>query len=794
MRILVGALLAILTLAALAPAGEERPSSIVGTVTHHGEGTKAEVTVHRLGGTEIQDQRVPELEEAIVRTVSTDEAGHFDVADLASGFYTLVARKETALAGDAVVCLYAGARSEATIALEPARTLSGVVTWTDGRPVEGIARFRMQMNTGGTSSGPYDPWWDAIPLSLPGPAFETPLVDGTFRIALPARSTSVTIDTPDGFRILGRGGWSTNEDKMTVAWTVSVPEATVAGRVVNEAGTAVPGATVRATHHEQDRAPVQTVATSGPDGRFALRVVSTPADVWITAEGHARKHDAAFEGGDLALARHSSAVVEGRVVRSGKPVRGAIVHVVPTSRMAREWWADARFTRSDADGRYRIADVPAVPAAVFVRGGRFASVDLASVRARGSNPFGIDLAAGEVATRILDVEPALGLLGRVVDHEDRAVVGATILALGVTDVQGQAGFQNRLAVRAHVGPFVATTDADGRFAYHDLVPGHLLAMRVDAPGMPQLRVVLRPGADSALSELRFARPRTLTVRLVEAKTGSAVPEAWVHLATFGESRRTDADGIARFGPLGDGAMSLQVRAEGFVPVTAMGVDGSTDGPGPFDVTVTLERGLTITGRVLDEDGTPLGGAHVSALHRTDRRSGLHAHTTTDTQGEFTLQGLFAGTWDLRAEVIASRRRNRRQAEAEAEAGATDVTLRFDKTPADSRVFTIRVTDPDGNPIPSARARLVGFRGSSPRGAVRDGVARLDAEAIDPREFEEGHVYAYVSGAQKNNAGERPPPWASASTVPSAWTSERSPWCSRPSGRSRDAFWTRRASP
>ncbi|MGH9360970.1 MAG: carboxypeptidase regulatory-like domain-containing protein, partial [Thermoanaerobaculia bacterium] len=131
--------------------------------------------------------------------------------------------------------------------------------------------------------------------------------------------------------------------------------------------------------------------------------------------------------------------------------------------------------------------------------------------------------------------------------------------------------------------------------------------------------------------------------------------------------------------------------------------------------LTLSRGGVVRGRVVDEKGSPLAGAGVSASRARgqgaaeeeevgyyfgDPRS---ASATSDRDGNYSLPRLEAGLYTLRAQLRgrASAQRDGVQLVEERATEAIDFTL------GEGETLAGRVVDSDGSPIAGARVRAYG---------------------------------------------------------------------------------------
>ncbi|HEY0788113.1 MAG TPA: carboxypeptidase regulatory-like domain-containing protein, partial [Thermoanaerobaculia bacterium] len=110
------------------------------------------------------------------------------------------------------------------------------------------------------------------------------------------------------------------------------------------------------------------------------------------------------------------------------------------------------------------------------------------------------------------------------------------------------------------------------------------------------------------------------------------------------------DGSFELANVPAGPAELVAEAAGYVPGTANVV--VEEGKATDEVTILLEAGTRISGRVTSPEGTPVSGASVSLVQDEDevipqvtRRS---MTATTDANGEYTLAGIAAGQRSFRA--------------------------------------------------------------------------------------------------------------------------------------------------
>ncbi|MDY7095368.1 MAG: carboxypeptidase regulatory-like domain-containing protein [Acidobacteriota bacterium] len=466
-------------------------------------------------------------------------------------------------------------------------------------------------------------------------------------------------------------GEAPTEERLTI---LGLPAAaTVRGRVVNAAGEPVAGAVVR----PGDDPGVFAVTDTGGGYELAVPVGS---EQWVQAEaaGHVPRRGrltpamvATGRGPTLELI--PAARLVGQVVdAAGRPV--SAVHLAAMHRphrgrrpfTATDPADDRAFTGEDGrflldrlqpgEGYTVLAWRPGAPA----------------VRATAVAP---SASAAGVPLRIV-LPSGGGSFGRVLGPDEQPVVGARVSLAAAGGSTQRLGILARREDRGsrEEDPFTAFTDEEGRF-------------RTAAVPALELDVVLRAGgfAPLVIRGVAVAAPERQTPERqgpdIQPAKGQAVdlgtffltpgaslrgvvldeeeePVAGAEVHAIGEElafpatragsqilgldrRRPDAvtDDEGRFAvddlPAGD-RRSLWVRAAGFLPRSAEGVEAPNDEP----VVVVLRRAASVRGIVRDEDGAPVAGAAVAL--RWQRmgsdgqpvRSAEGRRTETDDEGRF----------------------------------------------------------------------------------------------------------------------------------------------------------------
>jgi len=533
-----------------------------------------------------------------------------------------------------------GAAGTWTVRLDPPRTVSGrVVERGTGRPLAGALVW----------SRP------------PGPGAPVRAGrDGRFELALPAAGRASLVAAVAGHRA----------DSVPLRAAERVEIALAAARsafggVVDQEDRPVAGAEVRLTGR-RDGGETETLPKrlgpfrTGADGLF--EVPNPPDgrfDLTVEAEGYAPVTVPGVEIPgrppvvDLGVVALSAGVeVAGRVVDGdGEPVEEARVLLLPVRSSG--WEADLamgaasvggfRETRSDAEGGFRFPDLQAgAPVRLQARREGFVPSEPEELRLPEEGPVEL------VLRRPASVD------GWVVDGAGRPVARALVTAERLpaesTDlVTGRAG--GPAAGTGEGSPLSAGASAwtspDGDFAIAGLQAGRW-SVRASAPGLREGRS--RPfevdaGDEVPAVEVVLEEGATLSGRVMESDGAPAVG-ARVDLAD-GAGRpvalaRVDDTGRFRLSGLPDGAHTL----------TAVAGDGREVsrpvdlGLGPAEVTLVLDPGASLRGRVVRADGAPVEGARVLLVGGGSE--GGAVETRTDALGRFGWPALRDGSYHLLA--------------------------------------------------------------------------------------------------------------------------------------------------
>lgn len=344
-----------------------------------------------------------------------------------------------------------------------------------------------------------------------------------------------------------------------------------------------------------------------------------------------------------------------------------------------------------------------------------------------------------------------GVFGRVTDARDAPIPGAKV-TLERLDPATIAWWQ--LSGEAL---FTADTAADGTYLVGPISPGAFRwRVRAEAPGFA------RGGADvpskGARIDLQLERSGTLEIE-VRDLTGAPVANAVVRAGPDSPFERvtgvTDVAGLVRIEGLPLGGMELTAECLGYS--SAISNDAVVSADAPVRRTIVLRAAIRIAGKVLDDaTGAPIARATVTASSGYGGPSALVAATTTDTEGNFSLEP--PGRANTSVEVVARKAglgssatmvELRASARAGIAAGpgtpTIDVLLRLGKPSAISGV----VVDADARPVADAIvvfANAAGLRGFGEAAARTDGEGRFTLE-MPPGTNRDGSltIAAYAPG-------------------------------------------------
>jgi RNA polymerase sigma factor (sigma-70 family) len=357
---------------------------------------------------------------------------------------------------------------------------------------------------------------------------------------------------------------------------------------------------------------------------------------------------------------------------TGKPVAGAFVNG-----SAGGWWGNYVLTKTDKDGRYRIIGVAKAPK-LRIRAGAPEQDYLPGGKAIGDSE-GLD-----PITLDLELTRGVRVRGRITDKTTGKPVPAALWYFPLADNKYFATLPGK--EEANFEGMGHRNEKDGTYSLLALPGPGLIKVRAEVEGdNPYTQVVLdpadRPRAYSTKDEglgQSFLSARGIIETLLDHNAYRVIdpaPDAGSITCDMQFDR-----GVSRTGKVvgPDGKALTNVRAGGLLPLggnktlsdgsfQAVGLNPAQPRPLFFmhkerklvghvllaadakePVTVRLQPGAVVTGRLLDEDGKPLAGVTVATSYRVNEARWLAEDATgknplkTDTDGRFRIECIFPG--------------------------------------------------------------------------------------------------------------------------------------------------------
>jgi protocatechuate 3,4-dioxygenase beta subunit len=404
----------------------------------------------------------------------------------------------------------------------------------------------------------------------------------------------------------------------------------ISGRVVRPDGTPVPDAIV-----ESPTAVMQRTADTAADGTFTLAGIAAGATV-LTAHSS----DSALSSPPVTVTAPAKNVtltiplgarIEGRVSdrATQQPVTDFAIDLPPRNQRQFQFASTEKTIHAD-DGHYAIDNVPPgtvdlyVQAAGYVRGSRG---DI--VAEDGKTVTGIDIQLDRGAT----------ISGRV------TAAGAPVAGVNVRQES------QRMPQISTSAPAGSNTDADGFYKLDGVAEGdRLIQFNKSGFVTAQKPVDVKAGGDVRL-DVELDPGHELRGRVVD-RSGHGLAGVYVDASPGGMRRNTnmnvtDGDGAFAVAGLSDGKYVVTARREGMVTAEATDVDVPQTQP----VTLTLDAGATITGRVSGLPPDQLMQVTVTGSGGMSRNQ-----TNADGSANFTLNGLPDGQVRVEAFLFSGGRR------------------------------------------------------------------------------------------------------------------------------------------
>lgn len=557
------------------------------------------------------------------QTLTTDAEGRFRVEEIESGEITVSGSGDGYRAASSSLELAARTTAETVLELDP--ITEGTVTGTVTDAASGAVLANVAIKI-----GDFDTATDA---------------EGRFEVRdVPAGTVSVVAQ-----RAVYEAGHETVDviatDSVDVAIALApITYGTLRVRVEDaDTGAPIAGSTVRITGTEP--------ATTNEDGVVVYEkhpagvgIASAERRAYVTGEESFELDPAAELLAVVRLAPVTVGVIQGQVVDSASrnPIPGAEVSL------------GERKTTTDADGRFKLADVSAGTVAL-----------VAAKPVFEQNSEAVEVIAAETVTALIELDPITygTVTGVVVDAETSDVIaGATVALTGqntTTDAQGRftlervtagdfllSASERRYETREENMTLAPAETLETRLALDPITYGRLLGRVVDADtGAALAGAEVKVGSDEtrsgsdgsfeferiaagplnvsaslaayeaasasltleraasaeAILELAPIKIGTVVGLVVDAKTKEPIPGA--RAATDGQSLETDAAGRFRFEEVTAGPVNVGVRHADYGDGAA---SGRLAGAGTLELTIELDlrrEDVTSLESALASDGT-----------------------------------------------------------------------------------------------------------------------------------------------------------------------------------------------
>lgn len=511
-----------------------------------------------------------------------------------------------------------GAFNLGSVVLASGARLEGIVEDPEGNPVEGATVTLQTVDQNATRL--------ALAGSPPEERSTVTGADGRFEVAglQPGEAVGLLVKR-QGYasRVVSRLQPPLEEPVRVVL----DPASRLTGRVLDERNGPVPAAQVVLRRQEG----IAGVGTTDAEGRFLLEGVQAGRFALdASAQGHlAARVDAIevsagadLDAGDVILPR--GAALEGTVSGpDGSPAEGAVVRALPVQGSGPALLFVVPEARTDADGHYRLEGLHEGRQSVvaehpsYTRAAR--EIEIQDDEAR------LDLRLGE----------GWEVAGRAVDASGRGIAGVRI------ELSSQDG-----------GGRETLSGADGGFRFAGVGEGlHRLQGERQGYARPPLREVRIAGGPVRDVELRFDRGAVLSGQ-IQGLSFQDLARVQVAASQEGSVREqqghTDYQGRYRVDDLAPGEWRVVAR----LPDGRLAQDKVTVSDRGAVLDLEFEHGLSLSGRVL-AGGSPVAGAFVH-LRTGD---GVGTGSRSGPQGEFRIEGLAPGVYNLLVVAPDSRLRH-----------------------------------------------------------------------------------------------------------------------------------------
>jgi RNA polymerase sigma-70 factor (ECF subfamily) len=410
---------------------------------------------------------------------------------------------------------------------------------------------------------------------------------------------------------------------------VMVPEATIEGDVVDEAGVEVPGAIVSARPALSDAQDEATAvdALADPHGHYRIAgLAPTKYSLGAYAEhGQSSDHPVVVAAAGTAtrnikLVIGRRARLRGRVVMRGAPVEGAHVGILHDGRAI----GATSVAISQADGTFVLDGAPLGTASMVA-----APYDVVSPKSVA--------VTGDVDNLVIEVAAMASVRGRVTRHgQPVADAQIELLPTRSTTIADEGG--NYVLDGVPAGSFVLYASSSQAFTNHPitLAAGEAqdLDLELESGGEVKGTVVDRAGTPVA----------GVLVRLTgDDDSGSSMTDARGNFDCATLAGHRDYH-VGVYPNAGERVPYKPVAGSEFPPIPV--ADGDTV---IRDVQLAIVHDeLAIRGKVVDDTGLTMSDARVTIADSLNW--GDPSRTRADGDGGFIIDGLVPGHYDLRARM------------------------------------------------------------------------------------------------------------------------------------------------
>ncbi|HEU4580070.1 MAG TPA: carboxypeptidase-like regulatory domain-containing protein [Polyangiaceae bacterium] len=437
-----------------------------------------------------------------------------------------------------------------------------------------------------------------------------------------------------------------------VILTLDAGGVVVTGRVLDATGGSIAGALVSA--HAKAGGPMFGAVTSSTEGQFELAVPAGAVTLHARADAYSQSDlnvQAPLRGVILVLTPASS--IAGVVVTDGAREPIADAWVIASNSL--DPTAPPRHVRTDESGRFRVTELS---------GGRY---DVAASSARWRSPATpVQIGVGEAAEDVVLTVSRGTTLDGIVN------IAGVPCAYGAVELGGPVRMTEPIR--------------NGSVHFDGLWAGRYLAMIACSTAAAQSEdMTVTAGAEDQF--LVDGEPVTRDWNLSKADTEDAAGTIQVVIDADGNDPMQFTASVLKDGSPhvtsgrrdGDRFVFEQLslgRYDAFLeqsPESAVPVILTRDAP-QREVHLRTPKAATISGQLLDASHNPVADAWVRAYHREYRLpelSAAGAPALTGPEGHFTIVGLVAGEYDIRADSALGQARLER-----VNGGSTRIELRL----------------------------------------------------------------------------------------------------------------------